>query len=127
MSTIQEQMKKLLDSYSEDVDNAVRDAAKKAAQDTAKTLKATSPRGAGKRHYASGWKVKRQEQGILVSYVVYNAAKPGLTHLLEKGHVSRNQFGQYGRVNGIRHIAPAEQEGIEIFENEVEDRIGRLK
>jgi hypothetical protein len=36
-----------------------------------------------------------------------------LTHLLENGHIVRNQYGTYGRVNGDGHIKDAEQNAVE--------------
>lgn len=60
--------------------------------------------------YASGWTVKKKGgRGKISGFVVYNRTKPGLTHILEKGHVIRNKVGSYGRTMGIPHIAPAEK------------------
>ena len=111
--SVQIQMKELLDEFDRDVKETVEEAAKETAKECVQTLKATSPkrkgRGGGK--YARSWTQKKDGNG----YVVYNKEYQ-LTHLLENGHVSANQYGEYGvRFNGIKHIAPVEEEGIENF------------
>lgn len=119
----------MLNEYVQDVQDAVDDAAKEAAELTANQLRASSPKrakGRGKGKYARGWKVKRRDTAGLVSYVVYNGASPGLTHVLEKGHVARNQFGTYGRVRAIPHIGAAADAGIQRFELATKARLRRL-
>lgn len=115
-----------LTEYCEDVQKACDEAAKEAAELTAKQLKANSPkraRGKGRGKYARGWRVKKREAAGLVSYVVYNGASPGLTHTLEHGHLARNQFGTFGRVRAIPHIGPAAEAGIQRFELGVRARL----
>lgn len=119
-----------LEEYVHDVQIATDEAAKEAAEVTARTLKANSPKrqkGRGKGKYARGWKVKKKYDAHLVSYVVYNGSSPGLTHVLEHGHVARNQYGSYGRVRAIPHIGPAAEAGIQRFELAVKARLRRLK
>lgn len=116
----------ILDAYDEKVKRAVEEAAKEAADLTAQQLKQTSParaKGKGKGKYKRGWKVKKLEQGIVKSYVVYNGEAPGLTQLLEYGHVARNQYGSWGRVRAIPHIGDAAEAGIQRFELGVRARL----
>lgn len=110
------QMQELLDSYSSEIKGVVKLASETAAKETVKTLRAvTHPRLTGE--YARGWAVKKQGEG---DFIVYNRTKYRLTHLLENGHVAANQYGSgYKRVAAIKHIQPAEQEGIRIFEEEI--------
>lgn len=115
-----------LAEYSAEVQQAVNEAAKEAAEVTARELKQTSPkreRGKGAGKYARGWKVKKREEGHLVSYVVYNGARPGMTQLLEYGHAGRNQYGSFGRVRAIPHIGKAAEAGIQRFELGVKARL----
>lgn len=98
---------------------ASKDAAKTAADSTAKLLKSTSPKQSGK--YARGWKVKAQDGG----YVVYNDKHYRLTHLLENGHDVIVNGKKVGRAKAYPHIKPAEQEGIKDFEQEVRKQIER--
>lgn len=119
----------LLKEYVQEVQDAVDASAKEAAEVTAKELKDTSPKrkkGKGKGAYARGWKVKKKYDANLVSFVVYNGKSPGLTHVLEHGHVTRNQYGTYGRVRAIPHIGPAAEAGIQRFQLGVKARLRRL-
>lgn len=113
--SVASQMEKILDEYSEDVKQASRKGTKKAAADTAKTLRSTSPSETG--DYASGWTSKALDDD---TFVTYNRKMPGLAHLLENGHVIRNKKGEFGRAPAHKHIAPAaeqgEQELVEIIE-----------
>ena len=74
---------------------------KTVAADAVKRLKSTSPKDTG--DYAKGW---RKKINTFNGYTIYNVKKPGLTHLLENGHIKRGG----GRVAGITHIKPVEEE-----------------
>jgi len=97
------QMKDILD----ELDNDVKDSAKKEIQAVAKEcvqkLRSTSPKKTGS--YAKGWAVKRLDD---MTSTVYNRTDYQLTHLLENGHVIKNKKGTYGRVPGTKHIKPVE-------------------
>lgn len=119
-------MNAALEEYVHEVQVAIDEAAKEAAELTLRQLKSTSPKrekGKGKGAYAKGWKVKKKEEAHLVSYIVYNGKRPGLTHLLEHGHAGRNQYGGFGRVRAIPHIGPAAEAGIQRFELGVKARL----
>jgi hypothetical protein len=114
-----------LEEYCDEVQKACDAAAKEAAELTVRQLKSSSPRkkGKGGGKYARGWRVKKTELGNLVSFTVHNGTSPGLTHVLEHGHVSRNQYGTYGRVRAIPHIGKAADAGIQRFELGVRARL----
>lgn len=98
---------------------------KKVAQEGRKKLIESSPRGKGSRkgHYADGWTVSAVKKGTdKFEFVVHNKKKPGLTHLLENGHVLR----QGGRAEAIVHIQPVEEWCNEEFERRVKERLERL-
>ncbi|MFD1204014.1 HK97 gp10 family phage protein [Sporosarcina contaminans] len=100
-----------LQEYTTEVEEGLEKEKEKAAKDGAKTLKATSPKGpTGK--YAKGWRAKRDGK----AWVIYNATRYQLAHLLEKGHAKRGG----GRVPGKVHIAPVEEQVIDQFEKGVE-------
>lgn len=115
MADIEIQMQRIMDEYSKKVKDVSREACRKVSRDLAKTLKGTSPKKSGE--YASGWAVKKEGED---TFIVHNKAKPGLTHLLENGHVSRNQYGSYGRVGAIKHIEPAANAAQEELITEIE-------
>ncbi len=110
------QITQALREFTTDVVEEIDRQAIKIANKTVKELKRTSPRRFhGGRHYADGWG-RRKVDG---SQVVYNKAKPGLTHLLEHGHA----LWQGGRARAIPHILPAEEKAIKAYEKAVEQAI----
>lgn len=118
------EVSEILNTYNLEVKRATEASARESSQLTANVLKASSPkRGRGRGRYARGWRVTKKAYGTLTSYIVHNGSCPGLTQLLENGHVSRNQYGSYGRVRAIKHIAPAAEAGIQRFELAIRARL----
>lgn len=105
-----------LDEYKKVTDEVVKTAVNSVSKETKAMAQAGSPVKSG--GYQKGWAVKKtSEKTGQVSITVYNRTKPGLTHLLEKGHAKRSG----GRVAGKPHIAPAEEYAV----NELEAAIKR--
>ena len=103
-----------LEEYKEMTDEVVQTAVDTVSKETKKIVKAGSPVQTG--GYQKGWAVKKTSaKAGQVSITVYNRKKPGLTHLLEKGHAKRGG----GRVAGQPHIAPAEQYAVSELENKI--------
>jgi hypothetical protein len=93
--------------------------ARKVASEGTKRLKETSPKGRGSRkgHYADGWTVTAiRKNANEFSFVVHNRKKPGLTHLLENGHVLRGG----GRARAFPHIKAVEEWCAEEYLKRVE-------
>lgn len=86
--------------------------ARKAAKMAEATLKETSPKRTGK--YAKGWTTEEHDTSRGFSVVVRNETKPGITHLLEKGHMTRKG----GRTKAIPHILPAYQKAKRLMEDD---------
>lgn len=98
------QLKGILNEYEERVQDVTDKAITKTARESVQRLKNTSPVGyTGE--YAAGWKVKKTGR---LTQVVHNKVYR-LTHLLNNGHIVRNKYGEYGRVNGDNHIGKVEQ------------------
>lgn len=107
-----------LSDYRDEVNEGVRKAIQKQANEDVRELKAASPKKTGK--YAAGWAKKVVENNVSAyDVVVYNKEKPGLTHLLENGHAKVNG----GFVPGIQHIKPVEEESNEKLLEKVEEII----
>lgn len=111
--SIYEQMKNILDDVESVTHETAEKVTKKTAAKAAKRLKAVSP---GPTKYKQGWKSKRIDER---TFVVYNSALPGYTHLFENGHITRNRYGGFGRAKPIKHIEPVEQEATEEYINEI--------
>ena len=108
MEDLTVQVAELLDEYNEEFDKTVNFAMFTVAKEAAEKLKAISPQGRNHTTYANGWTVDSDFDEK--TYIVYNKAQPGLTHLLENGHIKKNQYGTYdGRVEGIKHIKPVKE------------------
>ena len=103
-----------LEEYKEMTDEVVQTAVDTVSKETKKIVQAGSPVQTG--GYQKGWAVKKTSaKAGQVRITVYNRKKPGLTHLLEKGHAKRGG----GRVAGQPHIAPAEQYAVSELENKI--------
>ena len=102
----------LLADFTEDVQEALEITAEEVTKDALEKLKRTSPKRKGR--YAKSWVRKKTPQG----YVLHNK-RYYLTHLLEHGHAKRGG----GRVAGIKHIAPVEEEVVRDFEEKVREKI----
>lgn len=109
-------MKELEDFKDVEVEE-LKEAIEAVADETVRDLKETSPKKSKK--YSKGWKKKKEyENSIKKRTVIYNT-KYQLTHLLEKGHAKRNG----GRVEGIAHIAPEEENAISKLERRLKNRL----
>ena len=112
-------MADILDTYSKEVRRATNNAQDKVAKECVQKLKNTSPKKTGS--YARGWAIKRKKgKAGIVDVTVHNKTDYQLTHLLENGHIIRNAKGEYGRTNGIKHIAPVNDWASDALPQEIE-------
>lgn len=116
--TIEKALTDIFSEYLHLADEVVEKASRKTARDTVQTLRNTSP-GIGSYH--TGWTTKKKGLGT----VVYNKTDYQLTHLLEKSHVIRNKYGEYGRSTPQVHIAPAAEEGAREFEQNIRRELSK--
>lgn len=105
-----------MSEYRDLTEQALKSAVTQVAKETMDIAKEKSPSLSGR--YKKGWTTKKTTDASgQISITVHNRARPGLTHLLEKGHAKRGG----GRVSGVPHIAPAEEYTV----MELEARIRR--
>ncbi|HDR8008185.1 HK97 gp10 family phage protein [Bacillus cereus] len=106
-----------LQRYGKEIEEKLEVEKEAVANNLVDELEQTSPKSDSKggRKYAKGWRKKKEGN----AFIVHNALKPQLTHLLEKGHAKVNG----GRVPAIVHIAPAEEKAVNDFSERVERAI----
>ena len=98
----------------EDVKSAVRSSAGTVRQE----IKSNAPERTGT--YKSSWKaVKTGESADTLTMTVHSPKRYMIAHLLENGHAKRGG----GRVPGIPHIGPAEEQGVEQLMLELEEKL----
>lgn len=115
---LSDEIMKMMDEFKAATDNDVEASVGLVSKETKKMVISASPRRYG--DYSKGWSVKKEKQGKgKTSVTVHNRKKPGLTHLLEKGHAKRGG----GRVSGRPHIKPAEEFAVSKIESEIKRRI----
>ena len=103
------QMENILEDYSKEVKKATDDSIEKVTKESVQKLKNTSPKRPNGGDYAKGWTKKKIRNRNGISEVIVHNKLYQLTHLLENGHIVRNKYGEYGRYNGVKHIAPVEE------------------
>ncbi|WP_243343765.1 hypothetical protein [Anaerococcus sp. AGMB09787] len=129
---LEEQFKAIVEEYKSEVRRCTEEAAEDAGQYTLSLVKQRSPRDAnrkrsrvGKRRYASGWKIEREDIGGSVGrFVIHNVTDPTLTHLLERGHVMN--FDHSKRARAIPHIENSEEDGAKYYEKIVASKLENL-
>lgn len=107
---LSDQMTEILNEIRSGTEEALEAGLKSVQKSAPAKLKNRSPKKSGE--YASGWRAKKLDKKTVV---IYNAKQPGLTHLLENGHMIVNKKGSYGRYNGVKHIEPVDQEEQQAF------------
>ena len=117
LDSVSSQIAEILDEYEKKVRETAEKDIEQVAKDTVQRLKQTSPKDSG--DYARSWTLKRDR--ATKTTTVYNKDHYRLTHLLEKGHIKRNQAGTYGRQDPQEHIGPAEKEASAELVRKIEE------
>ena len=121
------EVENLLKEYSDDVIRKMPDAVKEVTTDTVKSLKAKAGELFKGTKYNKSFKSKKQSTTASgTKYVIYST-EYRLAHLLEKGHVIKNQTGKtYGVTKARPHWAPAEKEAAEALEKKLTEGIEEI-
>lgn len=119
-----ERLQKILSEYQDDVERTADECIREIAKEGRRALKANSPKQGGE--YAKGWSFEVEKHRLYTLATLYNKT-PGLPHLLEFGHVSRNGTGRtYGSVKAIPHIAGVEQSIIQEYTSKLTRELSDL-
>ena len=108
---LQKECDKILEEFRDDVDKNMNEAIKKVTKAGAKQVKANARSAVGGKKYASGWTSQFESGRLSAQGTKYNRSQPGMPHLLEYGHVTRNGTGRtYKPTPEHPHIESVEQE-----------------
>lgn len=123
--SLQEKVMGILDEYAENISEGVAEATKAISKTGVKEMQSASKAAfGGTGRYAKGWKSQVETGRLSSQGIIYNEDLPGLPHLLENGHVSRNGTGRtFGDVKGREHIAPVEEKVVEMYQKTIQKLI----
>ena len=111
-----------LETYSAEITKNINENVKEVADTTAETLKKGGAYKERTGKYTPDWSVTARKAVSTTQgeqYSVHNRKHYQLTHLLEKGHVTRNG----SRTRAFEHILPAEQAAEELAVEAVEKAV----
>ena len=107
-----------LQEYADLADTEVKKAVRKTATEVRKEISSNAPEDTGA--YEKSWTAKKvSENSHSLQMTVHSKNRYQLAHLLEKGHAKRGG----GRVSGKPHIAPAEENGVQLLEHLIEEAL----
>lgn len=110
MRDFADQIADILDRWEDEFTTTEERLRQGVALETAERLRQTSPKRPHGGEYAAGWEAEAQADG---SVVVYNKAKPSLTHLLENGHANPTAIRGKKRTPAKKHIGKANDWAVE--------------
>lgn len=124
IDSLDEEIKKELETFNADVIKAANESFKETAEEAAEMLKQGGPYQERTGKYTKDWTAdKRGSRASVVTglngYSVYNKKHYQLTHLLENGHQSRKG----GRVRAFSHIAPVNEQLGEMASGKIEQKL----
>jgi hypothetical protein len=118
IDNLADEIMKGLTEYADLTDESMKKAVRKTATSVKKEISANAPKKTGT--YAKSWTAKKtKENSNSLEMTVHSKNRYQLAHLLEHGHAKRGG----GRVSGKQHIAPAEENGVQMLENLIEEAL----
>lgn len=128
LDNLAEAVEATLQEYGDEVAKNVAEVTKAVTKKGVEALRSESAStfGTTKKHkkkYAKTWTSTFTTGRTSSQGTIYNT-QPGLPHLLENGHVSKNGTGRvFGFVPGRKHISKVEDELARIYEKEVKNKL----
>ena len=113
-----DEIMKGLTDYADLADEAMKKTVRNTAKSVKDEISANAPKRTGA--YSKSWTAKKtKENSHSLEMTVHSKNRYQLAHLIEKGHAKRGG----GRVSGKPHIAPAEENGVQLFEKLIEEAL----
>ena len=118
-------VKDILDEYADNVRENLVEITDKVGKEGAKTLRQNAHANVGGNKYYKQWaSITEQPTRVTVTATIHNKKKYQLTHLLEDGHETYNQYGgPYRRTPAHPHIDEVEKVVVEQYETEVVSKL----
>ena len=113
----------ILKEYGDEAKEAVEQACRDTARQTAKELQSAGTFQGGK-EYRKGWTSKVELTRTGATAIVYNKAKPGLSHLLEFGHAIAGGGRTKPRTEAFNFIAPVDDKVGDVLFDNIDKRLG---
>lgn len=111
-----------LQQYKDALVDDVNEAAKETGKSVVKDIKQRALDAYGSKGYADSWRVdKLKVRNRNAETYIVHSDDYRIAHLLEKGHATVNG----GFVKGRPHIAPAEEKGIETFQELLREKVAK--
>lgn len=114
---LSDEIAKTLIEYSKDVEEELEREKEAIAQEAVAKLKRAGSFSDTSGKYRKGWRVKK----VGKKFVVHNATRYQVTHLLENGHATRRG----GRTRAFPHISPVDDWVSKELPKRIQDRLGR--
>ena len=117
-------IKEALEEYGDNVNENMGEIVEIVGKAGVKNLRAAARGAVGGRKYAGGWTARIETGRLSAQAIIYNARTPGLPHLLEFGHVTRNGSGRiFPDTPAHPHIKDVEEKLVQEFETKVIDKL----
>ena len=126
--TVEQQIQVILDQYAGQLSGTIEKTFNSVGKEAKEMVKDLSPKQTG--NYAAGWTITRTKKGSAskliggCTVIIKNAKHYQLTHLLENGHIVKNQYGMpkkgKRRVMGQPHVSTAQEWGNDQLLEELE-------
>ena len=115
VDAMDDEIMKGLTEYADLADTSMKKAVRKTAKSVKDEISSNAPKRTGA--YSKSWTAKKtKENSHSLEMIVHSKNRYQLAYLLEKGHAKRGG----GRVSGKPHIAPAEENGVQLLEHLIE-------
>lgn len=125
-----DEMNRLLDAYGESAFSVTMDITKRISDEAAYMLRTAGSFKDRRGKYRKNWvaELRKYAGRFKVIATVYNKKEYRLTHLLEKGHLAYNQYGDSGKkTKAYSHIADVEDWAIKAYEEGLREGLSRVE